>query len=214
MDILFYAFVTLFVVIDPIGTAAVFATMTRTVDATQRRHMARRATWLAGAILFAFAIIGEGLLGALGVSLSAFRIAGGLMLFLLAVDMVFARPSGLRSTTAAEKQESEHREDITVFPLAFPLIAGPGAMTSVVLLIGRSGGHLTANLGVLGVLVLVLAIQLALLLAAGRLQRLLGVTGSNVISRVFGIILAALAVQFVMDGTLHGLRELLITLKN
>jgi multiple antibiotic resistance protein len=122
------------------------------------------------------------------------------MLFFLAIDMVFARPSGFRSSTAAENRETEERHDITVFPLAFPLIAGPGAMTTVVLLMGRANGNPLQVISVLGVLLTVLMVVLVLLYTASGVRKLIGVTGSNVITRVLGIILAALAVQFVLDG--------------
>jgi multiple antibiotic resistance protein len=197
---LFYNFVTFMVVLDPVGTSAVFAALTPNIEARHRRHMAERATFLAALILFVFAFVGAKLLAALGVSLAAFRIAGGLMLFMLAIDMVFARPSGLRGATPVENLEAEHRRDLTVFPLAFPLIAGPGAMTTVVLLMGRANGDPLQVGGVLSVLAAVLVVVLIMLYAAGGLRRVLGVTGSNVISRVLGIILAALAVQFVLDG--------------
>ena len=200
MDTVLYDFVALFVVLDPIGTAAIFAGMTRSVAEAQRRNMALRATVMAGLILFAFALGGEALLGALGIGLPAFRIAGGLMLFLLAIDMVFARQSGLRSMTPVEDRETEEREDITVFPLAFPLIAGPGAMTTLILLMGRADGDLVAMLPVVAVLTFVLALTYFLLLGSRRVLHLLGMTGSNVVSRVLGILLAALAVQFVLDG--------------
>lgn len=200
LDTAFYAFVAFFVILDPPGTAALFAAMTRNIADKHRRIMAWRATVMAGMLLFAFALVGEWLLGALGITLPAFRIAGGMLLFLLATDMVFARQSGLRSTTPVEDEEAAAREDITVFPLAFPLIAGPGAMTSVVLMMGRASGDPFAMAAVLAVLVLVLAILLALLLAAGHVLRLLGLTGPHVIGRVLGIVLAALAAQFVLDG--------------
>jgi len=197
---LLYDFVTFMVVIDPVGLAAVFAALTANTEARHRRHMAERATFLATVILFVFAFVGAKLLAALGVGLAAFRIAGGLMLFFLAIDMVYARPSGLHGATPVENLESEHRRDLTVFPLAFPLIAGPGAMTTVVLLMGRANGDPAQIGGLLAVLGAVLAIVLIMLYAAGGLRRVLGVTGTNVISRVLGIILAALAVQFVLDG--------------
>lgn len=202
LDTAFYAFVAFVVIIDPPGTAAVFAAMTRNVADPHRRVMAWRATVMAGMLLFAFALAGEWLLKALGIGLPAFRIAGGLLLFLLATDMVFARQSGLRSTTPIEDEEAAAREDITVFPLAFPLIAGPGAMTSVVLMMGRAQGDPLTMLAVLAVLVAVLAILLVMLLAAGRVLRVLGFTGAHVVSRVLGIVLAALAAQFVLDGAI------------
>jgi len=197
---LLYNFITLMVVLDPVGTSAVFAALTPDMDSRQRRYTAEKATMLSTLILVVFAFVGAKLLAAMGVSLAAFRIAGGLMLFFLAIDMVFARPSGFRSSTAAENRETEERHDITVFPLAFPLIAGPGAMTTVVLLMGRANGHPLQVISVLGVLLTVLMVVLVLLYTASGVRRLIGVTGSNVITRVLGIILAALAVQFVLDG--------------
>lgn len=200
METAFTAFVTFFVILDPPGTAAIFAAMTRNVADAHRRVMARRATVMAGMMLFAFAVGGEWLLGALGITLPAFRVAGGILLFLLAADMVFARQSGLRSTTAVENEEAEAREDITVFPLAFPLIAGPGAMTSVVLMMGAVQGDPLGQVTVLAVLGAVMVSLLLMLLAAGHILKVLGITGAHVISRVLGIILAALALQFVLDG--------------
>jgi len=197
---LLYNFVTFMVVLDPVGTSAVFAALSVDMTAKERRYTAEKAVLLSTLILVVFAFAGAKLLAALGVSLPAFRIAGGLMLFFLAIDMVFARPSGFRSSTAAENQEAEERHDITVFPLAFPLISGPGAMTTVVLLMGRANGNPLQVTGVLAVMFAVLAIVLLLLYGAGWLRKALGVTGSNAINRVLGIILAALAVQFVLDG--------------
>ena len=197
---LIYNFITLMVVLDPVGTSAVFAALTPDMEPKQRRYTAEKATLLSTLILVAFAFVGAKLLTALGVSLPAFRIAGGLMLFFLAIDMVFARPSGFRSSTAAENREAEERHDITVFPLAFPLIAGPGAMTTVVLLMGRANGNFLQISGVLTVMFVVLFIVLILLYTASWIRKAMGVTGSNVITRVLGIILAALAVQFVLDG--------------
>jgi multiple antibiotic resistance protein len=168
--------------------------------------MAIRATVIATIVLVFFAVAGNAMLAHLGVGLPAFRIAGGVLLFLLAVDMVFARQSGLRSATASEQAEAEHRADISVFPLGIPLIAGPGAMTTVLLL---TSGHLNDTslmLGYLGVLLAVLTLTAALLLMAPWLMRLLGETGANVVSRVLGLVLAALAVQLVIDGAVASLR--------
>jgi multiple antibiotic resistance protein len=197
---LLYNFVTFMVVLDPVGTSAVFAALTPDMEAKQRRYTAEKAVMLSALILIAFAFVGAKLLGALGVSLPAFRIAGGLMLFFLSIDMVFARPSGFRSSTADENREAEERHDITVFPLAFPLIAGPGAMTTVVLLMGKANGNFLQISGVLAVMFVVLIVVLILLYTASWIRKAMGVTGSNVITRVLGIILAALAVQFVLDG--------------
>jgi MarC family membrane protein len=158
-----------------------------------------RGSLIGAGILLAFALGGEVLLRLLGIGLPAFRIAGGILLLLLSVEMVMAKHSGLRATTSDEEEEGNARADITVFPLAIPLIAGPGAMTSIVLLMGRAD-DLAGKAMILGVLGAVLAIMLACLLLTGPVMRLLGVTGINVISRVAGIILAALAVQFIVDG--------------
>lgn len=198
-NLIAYSFVTLFVIIDPIGCAVIFATLMRGAPDEQRRRVALRGTMIAGLLLLVFAFGGEWILDALGISLPAFRIAGGILLFLLATDMVFARPSGIRSPTPPEQQEAAHRDDISVFPLAFPLLAGPGALTSIVLLVGKAGSVLGAA-GVILSLAAVMALTAAALLAATRVTRLLGVTGANVVSRILGIVLAALAAQLVLDG--------------
>jgi len=194
-----HSFVTLFVVLDPIGVAVIAAGLTHGLTAQARRGIAWRSTIVAAILLALFAFAGAPLLNALGISLPALRIAGGILLLLLAIDMVFARPSGIRNPTPSEQQEAEHRSDIAVFPMAFPLLAGPGALTSIVLLMGRATSPLH-QLGILAALLIVLAVALVGVLNAGRLANLLGVTGANVISRVLGIILSALAVQFVLDG--------------
>jgi multiple antibiotic resistance protein len=196
------AIVTLFVVVDPVGVAVASGGMMHGLSAELRHSIAWRGVVIAGAILILFAFGGEWLLRALGITLPALRIAGGALLFLLSVDMVFARPSGIRNPTEPEQAEASHRNDIAVFPLAFPLLAGPGALTSVVLLMARAEG--TAAIGVvIGALILVLALALATLRFADWVTRLLGVTGANVVGRVSGVILAALAAQFILDG-LHG----------
>lgn len=198
-----YSFVTLLVIIDPIGCAAIFAGFMRGAPEAFRRRMAVNGTAIASGILLAFAFGGKMLLDALGISLPAFRIAGGILLFLLATDMVFARPSGIRGPTAPEQKEAERSRDISVFPLAFPLLAGPGALTSIVLLMGRATSPL-ATAGVIGALAAVMALALLSLLSAVHVMRLLGVTGANVVSRILGIILAALAAQLVLDGLNQG----------
>ncbi len=194
-----YAFVTLLVIVDPIGCAAIFAGLMRGVAADYARRTAVRATLIAGALVLAFAFLGDALLDALGISLPAFRIAGGLLLFLLATDMVFARPSGIRIPTAPEQEEAARSTDVSVFPLAFPLLAGPGALTSIVLLMERAQGP-AERAGVIGALAAVLVLTLLALLFAAAVMQRLGVTGANVVSRVLGIVLAALAAQLVLDG--------------
>ncbi|MSR64018.1 MAG: MarC family protein [Planctomycetes bacterium] len=193
-------FVTLLVTIDPIGVAPMFAGLTAQHSPAERRRMALRGVAIAAGVLVGFALIGELLLSALGIELAAFRIAGGVLLLLLSIDMVMVRHSGLRTTTASEEEESGQRADISVFPLAIPLVAGPGAMTSVVLLMSAAAGDVAGSAVVLGELLLVLALTLGCFLGAGRLMKLLGITGVNVITRVSGLLLAALAVQFGIDG--------------
>jgi multiple antibiotic resistance protein len=200
VETVFHAFITLLVIIDPIGIAAIFVSLTLGGDDAYKRRMAVRGTVTAMAVLLAFALAGEYLFRALGITLPAFRIAGGALLFLLAIDMVLVRRTGLRSTTLSEDREAGHKEDISVFPLAIPLIAGPGALTSVLLLLGRAEHDLVLQGAVVAVLLAVLSLTLVVLLFAAHVMKYLGVTGVNVVGRVLGIILAALAVQFILDG--------------
>ena len=193
------AFVTFLVVIDPPGCAPIFAGLTRDAAAGQRRMMAIRATAIAAAILLFFGLLGEKLLDALGVSLAAFRIAGGIMLFLIAIDMVFEKRTQRRETRAQEVSENPEHDDVIVFPMAIPMIAGPGSIASVMLLMARSDG-MTESLLVLGALLATLVLTLIALLAAGPLMRLLGHKMEAMITRILGVILAALAAQFVLDG--------------
>ena len=198
MEFVFNAFVTLLVVVDPLGLAPIFAALTQGFPDKQKRESAIRGTVLGSIILFLFALAGDVLLEALGIGLPAFRIAGGLLLFLLSLDMVFARPSGMRATTVREQEEEEYQQDISVFPMAIPLIAGPGAITTVLLF---TGGSSTGQVALfMAVLLVILLLTLGSLLLAPRVMRLFGETGSNVLSRVLGVLLAALAVQFVIDG--------------
>ena len=195
------AFVTLFVVIDPLGIVPLFAALTATMPEAQCRRIAIKGVAIAAAVMLAFVLAGSPLLSALGITLPAFRVAGRLLLLLLAIDMVMVRHSGLRETTADEAAEISGRDDVSVFPLAIPLIAGPGALTSIVLLTGKGGG-VAAQATVAGLAAGVLVITLVCLLLASRLMRLLGMTGVNVVTRVFGIVTAALAVQYIIDGIL------------
>ena len=192
------AFVTFLVVIDPPGCAPIFAGLTKDATAVHRRAMAIRAVLVASGILLFFGLLGEDLLRALGISLSAFRIAGGIMLFLIAVDMVFEKRTERRENRAQEVSASE-AEDVSVFPMAIPMIAGPGSIASVMLLTARSNG-LTETILVFAALALTLALTLLALLAAGPLMRLLGHKVEAMVTRILGVILAALAAQFVIDG--------------
>lgn len=192
------ALVTFLVVIDPPGCAPIFAGLTKDATAAHRRAMAIRATAVAAGILLFFGLLGEDLLRALGISLSAFRVAGGIMLFLIAIDMVFERRTERRENRA-EEVSADNVEDISVFPMAIPMIAGPGSIASVMLLMARSDG-LAESLVVLGALLVTLLLTLVALLAAGTLMRLLGHRIEAMITRILGVILAALAAQFVLDG--------------
>ena len=190
------AFATFFVVIDPPGCAPIFGSLVAGTPAAHRRAMAIRSTFVAAAILFAFALVGKGFLHALGVGLPAFRIAGGIMLFLIALDMVFEKRTERRENRAAGVAEAE---DISVFPMGIPMIAGPGSIASAMLLTSRAEGWAERSV-VLAALALTLLLTMLALLAAGPLLRLLGNKLEAMITRVLGVILAALAAQFVIDG--------------
>lgn len=191
------AFVTLFVIIDPIGLFPIFVSLTQGVPQRERRKIAIRACITAFVILSIFAFLGEAVLGGIGISMPAFRIAGGILLFLTALDMLFERRTKRREDQAEEAEEDY--PDPSIFPLAIPLLSGPGAITSVILLAGQDTGIQT-TLSVLAVAALVLAIVFTLFLTASALERLLGRTGITVITRLLGMLLAALAVQFILDG--------------
>lgn len=198
MDTTFYisAFVTLFVIIDPIGLTPLFAAMTQGQTLAQRRAIATRACLIALGLLTMFALFGEAVMGFAGISMAAFRIAGGILLFLTALEMLFERRSKRREDQA---DRPEALPDPSVFPLAMPLIAGPGAIATVILLSGQQSG-LLGTLSVVGVVAVVLMLVFGLFLTTGLLEKLLGRTGINVVSRLLGMLLAALSVQFVLDG--------------
>lgn len=200
IEVALVAFTTFFATIGPVDVAAVFAALTHKNTSPQRRSLAFKGVLIATAILLTFAVFGEAALARLGISLAAMRTAGGILLLLIAIDMVFARPSGGNSTTEGETAEARNKQDISVFPLATPLIAGPGSMGAVVLLSAESGGDFLHWAITVGALLSVLLITLVLLLMAGQVQKVLGLTGLNVISRVVGVLLAALSVQFMFDG--------------
>ncbi len=192
------AFITFFVVIDPPGCAPIFAGLTAGTNAVHRRAMAVRAVIVAGIILIGFALFGELLLRALGISLSAFRIAGGIMLFLIALEMVFEKRTERREDRA-EKVKAGEPVDISIFPMAMPMLAGPGSIASVMLLMSQNSG-LDRSAVVLAAMIAVLALSLLALLAAGPIMRLVGARIEAVVSRLLGVLLAALAAQFVIDG--------------
>lgn len=193
------ALVTFFVIIDPPGCAPIYAGLTKGAGAVQRRAMAVRAVVVAGIILLIFALFGEDLLRVLGISLDSFRIAGGIMLFLIALEMVFERRTQRREERVAKINETPEIEDVSIFPMAMPMIAGPGSIASVMLMMSRTEG-LTASLVVMGAMAVILALTLIALLAAGPLMRLVGQSVEAVVTRLLGVLLAALASQFVIDG--------------
>lgn len=193
------ALVTLLVVVDPVGLAPTFIGITEGLSESLRRQVAVRAALIAGTILIGAALIGDWLLGVLAISLSAFRIAGGLLLFSIATEMVFGVRMR-REGEAAEQALEERARNIAAFPLAIPLMAGPGAITATVLLAGRAEGNLLLLALLIAVVVLVAAACLVAFLLASPLGRILGVTGNIVLSRLLGVLLAALAVQYVVDG--------------
>lgn len=199
-DFLWAAFVTLLVTLDPPGLAPIFLSVTDGMTKEQRRGVGIRACLIAFAILLFFGFGGELLLQALGVGLPAFRIAGGILLFYIAFEMIFERRSERKRETAQSAITLDHVRNVAAFPLAIPLMAGPGAITAVILLAGRAAGDPVLQISLVAVIAVGVATCFLAFLAAERVARLLGVTGNIVLTRLLGVILAALAVQFAVDG--------------
>ena len=191
--------VTFLVIIDPPGCAPIFASLTRGTPPAHRRAMAIRSTLIAWAILMFFALLGRPMLHALGISLASFRIAGGIMLFMIALDMVFERRTERREKRAEEIEGTPEAEDISVFPMAIPMITGPGSIASAMLWVSRADDTLQVAI-VLAAITTVMVITMVTLLAAGPLMRLIGEKLEAMITRILGVILAALAAQFIVDG--------------
>lgn len=189
------AFATLFVVIDPPGIVPLFIALTRGMGPERRRAMALRGCLIASGLLIVFGLAGESILGFIGISMPAFRIAGGILLFLTALDMLFER-----RTQRREGQQAEPDHDPSVFPLATPLIAGPGAIASMILLVGQAGNGWGGAMAIIGLMLVMMLVTFLFLLASPALERMLGRTGTIVITRLLGMLLAALSVQFVIDG--------------
>lgn len=203
MDIALTTFVTLFVIIDPIGLAPIFVALTRGMDTATRNRVAARACIIAIGVLSVFAVAGESLLHLVGIGLPAFRIAGGLLLFLIAVEMLFEKRTQRREKTAvgsAEDTSAHIGTDPSVFPLATPLLAGPGALASMILIMGQHRGDLAAQASVMVVMAFVVISAYILFRLSAVLERVLGHSGINVITRLLGMLLAALSVQFVLNG--------------
>ena len=200
LDELKTAFATLFVTIDPPGLAPMFLALTLGMTTAEKRAVAWRACLIAFMVLAAFAFGGRAALEALGVGMPAFRIAGGLLLFYVAFDMLFALRGERKREIATDAVSIDHIRNIAAFPLAIPLMAGPGAITATMLLAGRAAGDWRAMTGLMAVVVIVTAISFVVFLSAARVARALGVAGSVVLTRMFGLVLAAMAVQFVIDG--------------
>jgi multiple antibiotic resistance protein len=199
MELFGSALVTFLVIIDPPGCAPIFASLTRGAPPAHRRTMAIRSSLIAWAILMFFALLGKPMLQSLGISLASFRIAGGIMLFFIALDMVFERRTERREKRAEEIERTPETEDISVFPMAIPMIAGPGSIASAMLWVSRADTVFDIAV-VLGAITVVMVITLVTLLAAGPLMRLIGEKVEAMITRILGVILAALAAQFVIDG--------------
>lgn len=193
-------FATLFVAIGPIDTAIVFGGLTGGIHRPERFRLALRAVLIAGGVLVGFALFGLRLLSALNVSLEAFRFAGGVLLLLQAIQLIFGHPAGLSTLTAGERREALEPGDIAIFPLAFPVIAGPAGLTAAVLLMGQAVGDLVKSAVVLASMFFCLLLTYGGMIFTDVLHRILKTTGSNVIARLAGVILAALASQFVFDG--------------
>src|SRR3954454_2761812 len=187
-----------FFVVDPMGVVPIFVAMTRNDPPEKRRRMARRASWTAFLFLTTFAITGTLIFKVLGVTLGAFKVAGGVLLLLTSIEMLRAEQQRTRMTPE-EAQEGADKEDVAIFPLAIPLLAGPGSIATVTALMGRAGRILFAVPVVISIALTCLA-SYAMLVAAERISRLLGVTGLSVINRVIGLIIGAIAVQFMFDG--------------
>ncbi len=197
MDFLITAFATLFVIIDPVGLAPLFLALTQGMSGPKRRAIGLRACITGAVLLIVFAIAGEAVLDAVGISIPAFRIAGGILLFLTALDMLFERRTKRRQDSA---EEEDHADDPSIFPLAIPLIAGPGAITTMILLVGQAPPGMSGTAAVIGVMLCVVMISFLFFQVAHVIGRVLGKTGITVITRLLGMLLAALAVQFVLDG--------------
>jgi len=200
LEVYVISLTTFFATVGPLDVAVVFAAMSAHYQREKAKRMALRGVLIASVILIGFAFTGDVILSALGISLAALKVAGGILLLLVSVDMVFARSSGISSTTDEEAIEANHKQDISVFPLATPLLAGPGAMGASILLSTQHSNDHWLQLMVIAAIISIMFISLLLLLLAAQVKDVLGVTGMHVISRIFGVLLCSLAVQFIFNG--------------
>ncbi|WP_072372213.1 MarC family protein [Hyphomicrobium sp. NDB2Meth4] len=194
------SFATFFATIGPIETAVLFATLTPKMELAERAAIALRATAIAGVLLLIFTLFGQPLLDELGVSIAALQTAGGIILLIIALDMVFAKPTSAFKLTQPEDEEAQTKDDIAVFPLAMPLLAGPGAMSAGILLAANADGNALLLGTTVAALAAVMLVTLALLLLSHRINRMIGITAQRVLMRVFGILLAGIAMQAIFNG--------------
>jgi len=200
VELIISIFVTLMVTIDPLGMVPIFVTLTVGMSARQKRIVAMRSSFIALVVLAMFAMFGQNVLGVLGISLPAFRTAGGLMLLWIGFEMVFEKREERKSATAERAVSDKHVNDVAAFPLAIPLMAGPGAITATMLIAARAQGDWIVLGGLIGIIAIVLLLSTAVFILSGRLEHLIGDTGRVVLTRLLGVILAALAVQYIADG--------------
>jgi multiple antibiotic resistance protein len=200
LEVALTSFTTFFATIGPVEAAVLFATLTPKMEKAARAAIAIRATAIAGLLLLIFTLFGQPLLDELGVSIAALQTAGGIILLLIALDMIFAKPTSAFKLTQPEDEEAQTKDDIAVFPLAMPLLAGPGALSAGILLAANADGNALALATTVGALAAVMAVTLALLLLSHQLNRVIGITAQRVLMRVFGILLAAIAVQAMFNG--------------
>lgn len=200
LDFLYKTFIAFFVIIDPFAIIPVFINYTLNDSRISRNKTAFKATVIAGIVLLVFALTGDKFLEFLGISQGSFRIAGGILLMFAGIDMVIAKNSGIRSTTEQENEEAAHKSDVSVFPLAIPLIAGPGALTTLVISMREVEGMFLYQGSIILIVLFVLLLTYICLISSNLIFRALGVTGTNVLTRIFGIIIAAIAVEYIVKG--------------
>lgn len=201
LEIALMSFTTFFATIGPVEAAVLFGTLTPKMEQSERAAIAIRATAIAGILLLIFTLFGQPLLDELGVSVGALQTGGGIVLLIIALDMIFAKPTSAFKLTQPEDEEAQTKDDIAVFPLAMPLLAGPGAMSAGILLAANADGNPLALATTIGALAAVMAVTLGLLLLSHQINRIIGITAQRVLMRVFGILLSGIAVQAVFNGT-------------